>query len=44
MKHVTAAEISRTKIETDLQHLAEQEQERKLSQFDMLKDLTCLRR
>ena len=39
---VTAAEIARTKIETDLRHLADQETERKLLQFDLLKDLSVL--
>ena len=39
---VTAGEIKRTKYETDLRHMTEQEQERKLQQFDLLKDLSAL--
>lgn len=39
---LTAGEIKRTKFETDLRHLTEQEQERKLLQFDLLKDLSAL--
>lgn len=39
---VTAAEVARTKIETDLQHLGEQKQERQLLQFDLLKALNTL--
>lgn len=39
---ITAGEIKRTKIEQDLRHLSEQEQQRKLRQFDLLKDLTAV--
>lgn len=39
---VTAGEIKRTKVEQDLRHLSEQEQQRKLRQFDLLKDLAAL--
>lgn len=39
---VTAGEVARTKINQDLVHLGEQRKERKLLQFDLLKDLTAL--
>ncbi len=39
---VTTGEIKRTKIETDLRHLTEEEQKRKLQQFDLLRDLGAL--
>jgi chromosome segregation protein len=39
---ITAGEVAKTKIDQDLIHLNEQRQERKLLQFDLLKDLTAL--
>jgi chromosome segregation protein len=39
---ITAGEVAKTKLDQDLIHLNEQRQERKLSQFDFLKDLTAL--
>lgn len=39
---ITQGEVAKTKIDQDLIHLNEQRQERKLLQFDLLKDLTAL--
>ncbi len=39
---LTAGEVAKTKIDQDLLHLNEQRQERKLLQFDLLKDLTAM--
>lgn len=39
---LTAGEVAKTKIDQDLIHLNEQRQERKLLQFDLLKDLSEL--
>jgi chromosome segregation protein len=39
---VTAGEVAKTKIDQDILHLNEQRQERKLLQFDLLKDLSAM--
>ncbi len=39
---VTGGEVARTKFSQDLVHLGEQRQELKLSQFDLLRDLTAM--